>query len=139
MTLKVKRNDEFFDYIFNYYFFLNGEKYKLSHNQEIEIDLPSGEYEVYSKYYWLKSKKKKISIKEKNAKIEIKLFMDRHQWYKLLAVIGISILVTIFGNDFFQELGLFVLKSWLVFYLFMLTIGSERFMRIMFEEENNVA
>ena len=138
MTLTVKRNDEFFDYIFNYYFFLNGEKYKLSHNQEIEIDLPAGEYEVYSRYYWLKSKRKKISLTDKNAKVEIKLFMDRNQWLKLLAVIGFCILLTMFGNDFFQELGLFFLKSWLAFYLFMLTIGSDRFMRIVFEEENSV-
>lgn len=136
MTLTVKRNDEFFDYIVNYYFFLNGEEYKLAHNQEIEIDLPAGEYEVYSRYYWLKSKKKKISVTDKDAKIEIKLFMDRSQWFKLLAVIGVCILLTMSGNEFLQELGLFFLKSWMAFYLFMLTIGSERFMRIIYEEEN---
>lgn len=135
MTLTVKRNDEFFDYIFNYYFFLDNKKYKLSHNQEINIDLPKGEYEIYSKYYWLKSKKEKISITNKDARVEIKLFMNRSQWFKLLVVVGISILLVIFGNNFFQDIGLFILKSWLVFYLFMLTIGSERFMRIIFEED----
>lgn len=135
MTLTVKRNDEFFDYIFNYYFFLDNKKYKLSHNQEINIDIPKGEYEIYSKYYWLKSRKKKISITDKDARVEIKLFMNRSQWFKLLLVVGISILLVIFGNNFFQDIGLFILKSWLVFYLFMLTIGSERFMRIIFEED----
>jgi len=139
MTLTVKRNDEFFDYIVNYYFFLNGEKYKLAHNQEIEIDLPAGEYEVYSRYYWLKSKKKKISVTDKDAKIEIKLFMNRNQWFKLLAVIGACILLAISSNEFLQELGLFFLKSWMAFYLFMLTVGSDRFMRLIFKEENKVA
>lgn len=138
MTLTVKRNDEFFDYFSKYYFFLNGRKYKLSHNQKIEIDLPAGEYEVYSRYYWLKSKKKKISITDKDAKIEIKLFMDRRQWFKLLILIGFCTLLAISNSEFLQELGLFFLKAWLAFYLFMLTIGSERFMRIIFDEENGI-
>ena len=136
MTLTVKRNDGFFDYVFNYYFFLNGKKYKLGHSEEIEIDLPEGEYEVYSKYYWMRSKKKKIALTDKNARIDVKLFMERQQWFKLLVVIGLAMLMTILGNDLFHEMGLFILKSWLVFYLFMLTIGSERFMRIVFEEES---
>lgn len=135
MTLTVQRNDEFFDHIFNYHFFLNGKRYKLSHNQEIQIDLNPGQYEVYAEYQWLKSKKKKIQITEKDARIELKLFMDRHQWYKLLIVIVLSILAIVFGNDFLQDFGIFVIKAWLVFYLFMLTIGSENFMRILFEEE----
>lgn len=134
MTLTVKRNDEFFDYFGNYYFFLNGQKHKLSHNQKIEIDLPAGNYEVYSRYYWLRSKRKMISVADRDAKIEIKLFMNRNQWFKLLVVIGFCILLAMSNNEFFQDLGLFFLKSWLAFYLFMLTIGSERFMRIIFEE-----
>ena len=95
-----------------------------------------GEYEVYSKYYWMRSKKKKIALTDKNAKIDVKLFMERQQWYKLLVVIALATLMAVLGNDFFQDLGLFILKAWLVFYLFMLTIGSERFMRILFEEES---
>lgn len=134
MTLTVKRNDEFFDYVFNYHFFINNKKYKLSHNQEIKIDLPPGDYIVYTKYQWLKSKKKKIRITEKDARIEIKLFMNRQQWYKLLMAIGLSVLAVIYGNEWLQEFGLFILKAWLAFYLFMVTIGSQNFLRILFEE-----
>ena len=135
MVLTIKRNDEFFDFFSNYYVYLNNQKYKLAHKQELELELPEDKYEAYSRFYWLRSRKKKITLTKNDAKLEVKLFMDRQQWYKLLAVIGLSILTIIFGNEFFQDLGLFVLKAWLVFYIFMLTIGSDRFMRIIFEED----
>ena len=136
MVLNIKRNDGFFDFFTNYYVYINNQKYSLAYKEELNIELPEGNYDVYSRYYWLTSQRRKLKLTNQNAKIEVKLFMNRQQWLMLLIIIALSISLILFDNEFLQDLGLFILKSWMVFYLFMLTIGSNRFMKLIFEEDD---
>jgi len=133
MVLKIKRSDGFFNFFSDYHVYLNDKKVKLSHKEEVEVDLPKGDYQVYSRFYWLKSTKKTIQLKNDNSILEVKLFINRQQWYKLIVIIILSIIGLTYGNGIIQDFSLFILKFWLAFYIFVVTVGSDLFMRLDFQ------
>lgn len=134
MILSIKRADGFFDYLSTYSVYVGDRKVKLSHAQEKTIDLPPGEYKVYARYAWCRTPKKIINLSKDNSTLEVKLFFTRRQWVKMIIVMVFIIMGIILGKGMLQDFSLFLLKFYLACHFYILTVGSDYFLRIDFHD-----
>lgn len=71
-NININRNDNSFNKYRNVYLFIDDKKYNIKPKAKLNIELPLGTYEVYTKIDWYKSKKLNLKIKEnKNYNLNI--------------------------------------------------------------------
>jgi len=122
--LKIKRLKRFYDLALSYQISLNGERIKISNNQELELKLKKGENILLVNFWHIKSNTLIIEG-NKNHEVEIKNYVNNRQFYIYMSLILVGVYFTFF--NFLDYLFFNFVIKFIGFYIFSIPIVSLTF------------
>ncbi len=136
--LIIRRNHKFFDQNGNYTIYLDGKKLdKISDNEIMEFDIPSGKHQIYAKIQFLKSNPVDFEIKNEQDKIFLEIennvsVLKYFLW--LLSIFTISN----FGSHYLVEQLHTPQYYFILFYLIIAIITAILLSQVLFFKEKYI-
>ncbi len=129
-NLKITRTG--FSPINDYYVFINDKKYVLKDDEELNISLEQGDYDVSVRmsFFWGKTKAYNVQIIDQDCELRVAWMMTKKMYLSLIVLFLIAIFGTTINNGWTEAFTYIVCGGFGIYYLYYLTIGSSNYLRV---------
>ena len=128
-TIKIKRTNDYINYLRDYRLFIDGQKIgTIGNNQIKEFDILIGQHSLIAKIDWCSSPEFPFEASEKDSKILLLGGMRSSRW--LMPLISISIILALFLKYVSYYISIILTLIPLLYILYFLTIGRKNYLTI---------